>query len=150
MTNIEDDRTQYDEYANVLDLPYPDGSVDGFVCVAVLEHVPDPARALREMQRCLKPGGKVLLVVPAMFPRNPAPEEYFRFSPTALVMLLDKSRILDLTVLGGLLTLNALALRGLFLRPIGIVVYLLDVLFGMSNTCSSYPVLIGVLSEKRV
>jgi len=41
------------------DLPFPCGSFDGVLAQAVLEHVADPARCVREMHRVLKPGGLV-------------------------------------------------------------------------------------------
>lgn len=41
-------------------LPYADGSFDLVVGHAFLHHLPDPARALEEARRVLKPGGAVL------------------------------------------------------------------------------------------
>ena len=43
-------------------LPLPDGTVDAAVCVLVLHHLPDPAAAIREMARVVKPGGVALIV----------------------------------------------------------------------------------------
>jgi SAM-dependent methyltransferase len=40
-------------------LPFDDGRFDVAYCRYLLEHVGDPARALREIRRVLKPGGKV-------------------------------------------------------------------------------------------
>jgi SAM-dependent methyltransferase len=42
-------------------LRYPDASFDHICCVSVLEHTRDPAAIAREFQRCLKPGGSLLL-----------------------------------------------------------------------------------------
>ena len=39
------------------DLPYPDTTFDRTFCCAVLEHLPDPVKALKETYRVLKPGG---------------------------------------------------------------------------------------------
>lgn len=43
-------------------LPIADASVDAAVCVLVLHHLPDPAAAIREMGRIIKPGGVALIV----------------------------------------------------------------------------------------
>ena len=43
-------------------LPLDDGELDAAVVVLVLHHVPDPARALRETARVLRPGGRLVLV----------------------------------------------------------------------------------------
>jgi SAM-dependent methyltransferase len=45
--------------------PLPDASVDGVVCLNVLEHIDDDAAALRHLHRILKPGGIAHIEVPA-------------------------------------------------------------------------------------
>jgi SAM-dependent methyltransferase len=42
----------------------PDQSLDAIICSHVLEHVPDDARAMSELHRALRPGGKALVMVP--------------------------------------------------------------------------------------
>jgi SAM-dependent methyltransferase len=54
--------------ASAEELPFADGSVDAIFTLATLEHVPDPARAMAEMHRCLRVGGRLLLY-PAWFVR---------------------------------------------------------------------------------
>lgn len=44
--------------------PFEDNSFGVIWCSEVLEHLFDPAFALREMRRILKPGGKLLVTVP--------------------------------------------------------------------------------------
>jgi ubiquinone/menaquinone biosynthesis C-methylase UbiE len=44
--------------------PFADGTFEVVWCSEVLEHLFDPAFALREMQRVLKPGGRLLVTVP--------------------------------------------------------------------------------------
>ncbi len=43
-------------------LPIGDGQLDVAILALVLHHVPEPARALAEVSRVLKPGGRVLIV----------------------------------------------------------------------------------------
>jgi len=46
-------------------LPYADGSFDLVCMFDAIEHIPDDNRVMREVQRVLKPGGLVLVTVPA-------------------------------------------------------------------------------------
>lgn len=43
-------------------IPLPDASVDLVWCERVLQHVPDPATAVAEIARVLRPGGRALLL----------------------------------------------------------------------------------------
>jgi ubiquinone/menaquinone biosynthesis C-methylase UbiE len=43
------------------DLPYEDDSVDAVVLTAVLGEIPDPVAALRQVQRVLKPSGRLVV-----------------------------------------------------------------------------------------
>jgi SAM-dependent methyltransferase len=52
---------------DVLALPFPDGSFDVVVSSEVVEHTPDPARAVSEMARVLRPGGVLALTCPNRF-----------------------------------------------------------------------------------
>jgi SAM-dependent methyltransferase len=51
--------------ADAMRLPFEVGTFDTIVSMDVLEHIPDDALALREFYRVLKPGGRVILTVPA-------------------------------------------------------------------------------------
>jgi ubiquinone/menaquinone biosynthesis C-methylase UbiE len=46
-------------------LPFADASFGTVLCTEVLEHIPDPSRALSEYQRVLVPGGVLIGSVPA-------------------------------------------------------------------------------------
>ncbi len=52
------------ERGDITNLRFEDCSADYFVCFHVLEHIPDEARALREIHRVLRPGGYAVLQVP--------------------------------------------------------------------------------------
>lgn len=48
-------------------LPISSEACDAVICTEVLEHVPDPGRALLEIQRVLKPAGYLALTVPLLW-----------------------------------------------------------------------------------
>jgi SAM-dependent methyltransferase len=51
--------------ADILDIPLPDASFDVVTCLDVLEHVRDDRRALGELLRVTRPGGAIVVTVPA-------------------------------------------------------------------------------------
>jgi SAM-dependent methyltransferase len=70
-------------------LPFGTGTVDTVLSTEVLEHLPDPARCVRELQRVLKPGGRLLLTAPFLQPLHELPSDYFRFTPGGLRALVE-------------------------------------------------------------
>jgi ubiquinone/menaquinone biosynthesis C-methylase UbiE len=50
------------EDGDALDLPYPDGTFDAAVTTQVYEYVADIPRALAELRRVLRPGGRALVL----------------------------------------------------------------------------------------
>ena len=45
-------------------LPFGDGTFDTVISCETIEHVPDPYRAVRELARVLRPGGRLFLTTP--------------------------------------------------------------------------------------
>jgi SAM-dependent methyltransferase len=65
-------------------LPVATSSVDGLVCVSVLEYVRSPEQVVSECYRVLKPGGIAYFSAPFVFPHHPPPEDRFRFSMSGM------------------------------------------------------------------
>src|SRR5208282_1345602 len=85
------DRSQPDIVGSATDIPLGDAGFDTVVCTEVLEHVPDPLLALREMYRVLKPGGHLVLSTPMYWPRHEVPYDYFRYPYDGLLHLINSS-----------------------------------------------------------
>ena len=49
---------------SILEIPFKDNSFDIIVSSEVIEHVPDPYKAIQELFRVLKPGGTLVLTTP--------------------------------------------------------------------------------------
>lgn len=82
-------------------LPFADGSIDGLISEAVLEHVPDPAVYVTEMLRVLKPGGRVICYFPFMAPFHASPHDYTRFTRPGLERLFGDFEVAEVIVSGG-------------------------------------------------
>lgn len=61
-------------------LPLADASVDAIVCIALLEHVEEPLKAMKEIYRVLKPGGYCYIYVPFLYYYHPMPGYYGDFN----------------------------------------------------------------------
>ena len=68
-------------------------SFDGALCTAVLEHLEEPEKAIRECHRVLKPGGVAVYSVPFIWHLHEEPRDFFRFSKYGLRYLFEKVRL---------------------------------------------------------
>ena len=73
-----------DLHGSIDALPVEDASFDVVLCLQVLEHVPDPAAAVRELRRVVRPGGRVLLSTHGIYPFHPNPEDLWRWTHDGL------------------------------------------------------------------
>jgi len=55
---------------DALNLPFPDAHFDAVVAAEVLEHIPDDERAMAELVRVVKPGGRLAVTVPRWLPER--------------------------------------------------------------------------------
>jgi SAM-dependent methyltransferase len=81
-----------------------DQSYDTALCLEVLEHVPEPLQALREINRILKPNGVLIISVPHLSRLHEEPHDYYRFTKYALRHILESAgfQIVALEKRGGL------------------------------------------------
>ena len=66
--------------ADAHDLPFLSGSFDACLACAVLEHVMDPQRCVREIERVLKPGGYIFSETPFLQPVHMGAYDFTRFT----------------------------------------------------------------------
>jgi SAM-dependent methyltransferase len=71
--------------------PYQNDTFDSVLCNQVLEHVFNPDIFLTEINRVLKPGGKLLLTVPFVWDEHEQPYDYARYTSFGLNALLEKN-----------------------------------------------------------
>ncbi|RAU96766.1 methyltransferase domain-containing protein [Mycolicibacter senuensis] len=72
-------------------LPLRDNTVDAVISIAMLQLIPDPAVALAEMGRVLKPGGRIALMVPTAGSAS----RMWRLLPKAGARVFDDDEIAD-------------------------------------------------------
>lgn len=89
-----------DVVARAEQIPFPSQTFDLAVCTQMLEYAPDPALVVSEILRVLKPGGRLLLSVPTMFPRE-ADEDRWRFLPAGIRQLLSAFSEVEIVPEGG-------------------------------------------------
>ncbi|MBI5007641.1 MAG: methyltransferase domain-containing protein [Nitrosomonadales bacterium] len=71
-----------DVVADAHQLPYADASVDVIYSEAVFEHLHSPAKAAGEIFRVLKPGSRIFICTPFMFPYHGYPHHYQNYTIT--------------------------------------------------------------------
>jgi ubiquinone/menaquinone biosynthesis C-methylase UbiE len=70
------DTKQIDIISDITSIPEKDESFDIVLCTEVLEHLPDPVKALVEFHRLLKKGGKLIITAPFCSLTHFAPYHY--------------------------------------------------------------------------
>jgi SAM-dependent methyltransferase len=77
-------RTRPDVFADACMLPFAEGIFDSVILKDVLEHIGDPEAALAEIARTLRPGGRLMLWMPFIYPIHDAPYDFQRLTEHGL------------------------------------------------------------------
>jgi len=70
---------------------YADQSCDTVVLDNILEHVEHPEKAVAESARVLRPGGRLIAMVPFLVPVHAAPDDFNRWTPKGFEVLLRRA-----------------------------------------------------------
>ena len=79
--------TRPDVYADGSILPVRDEAIDIVLLFDVCEHVAQTDRLFREISRILKPGGRLLMQIPFLYPLHDEPRDYIRLTRHGLAKL---------------------------------------------------------------
>jgi SAM-dependent methyltransferase len=79
-----DKRPFIDFNDDIHSMHFPDNTFDAATCISILEHLPTPWIAIKELHRVLKPGGAIWVSIPMTYPYHEHPKDYWRASPDGL------------------------------------------------------------------
>lgn len=77
--------------ASIFELPFRSGVFDGCYCIGVVQHTPDPQRAMRTLPRILRAGGRIAITA---YERKPWTLLYGKYWLRPLTKRLDKQTLL--------------------------------------------------------
>ncbi len=90
------DVNDYGDYPDIIcdicsDISDLENKYDKIICIAILEHVYDPFKAVSNLRKMLRNGGRIYGMVPYLYhyhaPQDLKFQDYFRFSKDALAYL---------------------------------------------------------------
>lgn len=97
------DRSKIDLFGEAYKIPSGDAEFDCAVSTAVLEHLEEPLKALKETNRVLKKGAYAVYTIPLFWHLHEEPRDFFRFTKHGIRYLFLKSgfEITELKALSG-------------------------------------------------
>jgi SAM-dependent methyltransferase len=96
-------KTGADVIASAYSIPARDGMFDTILCTDLLEHLEEPAKALREARRVLRRGGHAIVTVPLYWHLHEEPRDFYRYTMHGLRYLFETTgfEIIDIHPLTG-------------------------------------------------
>ncbi len=73
------------------EFPIEDEKYDTIICLNVLEHIYRYENVIKEAARISKPGGVFIGSVPFLIPFHPDPNDYFRYTKSAIIKLFEEN-----------------------------------------------------------
>ncbi len=89
--NTIHDKNSIDVFGSVMELPFISESFDVVFCTEVLEHVPEPQKALAEFHRVLNKSGYLILSTPFLYQLHETPFDFYRYTAYGLSHLINKA-----------------------------------------------------------
>ena len=83
--------TQTDCVADALHLPFNQATFDLIISQETIEHVADPFRVVRQMERVLRHNGVLYLQVPFVLGYHPDPDDFWRFTHSGVRRILEQA-----------------------------------------------------------
>jgi SAM-dependent methyltransferase len=87
-----------DAIADLEAVPFRTGAFDAALNIVTLEHVREPRAVLAELCRVLKPGGRLLLIVPHEWEEHQTPHDYFRYTRYGAAYLLRQAGFAEIAI----------------------------------------------------
>ena len=82
---------QIDVFYDGKHLPFPDNHFDSIFSTEVFEHIFNLPDILRELNRVLKPGGRILITCPFAICEHEVPNDFARYTSFAMKDMLEKN-----------------------------------------------------------
>ena len=100
--------------ANAMSLPLKKSKLDGIVSINSLYYCGNPQKAIKEFSQVLKKGGKLVLMMPFIYPIHDAPDDKYRFTEYGIIELLKHDfSIKYIKTIGGIFNLPAVFFHSL-------------------------------------
>jgi len=89
--NTLHDKSKIDLFGTAYDIPAEDGEFDSAFCTAVLEHLEELDKAIKEAKRVLKKGDYAIYTVPLFWHLHGEPRDFYRYTKYGLKYLFEKN-----------------------------------------------------------
>jgi len=101
--NTLHDKSKINLFGTVYEIPIENEYFDTVLCTAVLEHLEEPDKAIKEANRILKSGGYAIYSIPLFWHLHEEPRDFYRYTKYGLKYLFEKNgfEIVELKPLSG-------------------------------------------------